>query len=255
MATTIWIGNIHFGNTTISVKLHTAVHQNRVQFHLLHSNDGVRLRQQMICPIDKAPIPPEERVKGFQLDERNYVLIDPAELEQLEPKDSRIIEVHEFANAGEIDPVFLGRTYYLEPDGSHKSYFAFAAALKEMDAAGICTWVMRKRSYFGAVRSAGRTLRLSVLRYADEVIPAKSLDLETFSPSPKELEIGSELINRMTVRFQPEKYKNEHQEKLQNLIDQKARGAKIILLKPRHRKATEPGKLLTVLEESLKRAA
>lgn len=255
MPTTIWIGNIHFGNTDVPVKLHTAVRQNRVQFHLLHKADGVRLRQQMVCSFDKKSVPPEERVKGFQLDERNYVLIDPAELEQLEPQGSRAIEVHEFVKAAEIDPVYLEQTYYLEPNVSNKSYFALAAALTEMDAAGVCTWVMRKRAYFGIIRSAGRTLRLTVLRYADEVIPAKSLTLETFSPSEKELEIGSELINRMTVHFTPEKYQNEHQAKLQSLIEQKARGEKIILLKAKHRKATEPGKLLKVLEESLKKAA
>ncbi len=255
MPATIWIGNIHFGNTHVPVKLHAAVRRNRVQFHLLHKKDGVKLRQRMICPLDKAPIPREEQVKGFRLDEISYVLIDPAELEQLEPESSRMIKVHEFVKTKEIDSVFFAQTYYLEPDAEHTGYLALAASLKEMDAAGICTWVMRKRAYFGTIRSTGSTLRLSVLRHADEVISAKSLALETFSPSEKELEIGSELINRMTVHFQPEKYKNEHQEKLQDLIDKKARGQKIILIKLRPRKATGPGRLLAVLQESLKKAA
>src|SRR5664279_6427719 len=89
MASTLWIGNIQFGAIIIPVKLHTAVSQNRVQFHLLHKTDRVRLRQQMVCKFDKAPVPAEEQVKGFQVDERKYVLIDPDELERLEPEAGR----------------------------------------------------------------------------------------------------------------------------------------------------------------------
>ena len=255
MAGTIWIGNIHFGDTNVPVKLHTAVSQNRVQFHLFHKTDRVKLRQQMICAYEKAPIPAEEQVKGFQVDETEYILIDPEELEQTEPETDRSIDVHEFVKTGEIDPVFLERTYYLEPDSSLKSYLALAEAMKEMNTDGICTWAMRKRSYLGALHSAGYTLRLNVLRYADEVLSAQSLGLETFSPSAKEIETGSELINRMAVHFQPQKYKNEHVKKLLALIEKKARGEKIALLKPRHLKTTKPGKLLEALQESLKRAA
>ena len=124
-----------------------------------------------------------------------------------------------------------------------------------MEVAGICTWTMRKRSYLGALQASGKTLRLHILRYADEVISVKSLDLQKFSFSEKELEIGSELINRLTVPFQPQKFANEHQIKLQNLIDQKARGEKIALLRPRRLKPTAPDKLLQALEASLQKVA
>ena len=96
-----------------------------------------------------------------------------------------------------------------------------------MEVEGICTWTMRKRSYLGALQASGKILRLQTLRYADEVISVKSLELQEFSLSEKELEIGSDLINQLTVPFQPQKFANEHQKKLQNLIDQKARGEKI----------------------------
>ena len=252
MPTTIWIGNLHFAGTIVPVKLHTAVSQDRVQFHLLHRTDGARLRQQLVCAYEKKPVPAGEQVKGFGLGERKYVLIDPEELERAEPESSRLIEVHEFARAGEIDPVFLERTYFLEPEASDKSYHALAAALKDLNAEGVCTWTMRKRSYLGALRSTGKTLRLGVLRYADEVIPARSLGLEAAAASGKELEIGTQLIDRLTVRFQPQKYKDEHQKKLRALIEKKARGEKLTSLKPRHVRPTEGEKLLAALEESLK---
>jgi len=255
MAQTIWIGNITFKDINVSVKLHTAVSQNRIQFHLLHKNDRVKLRQQMICKFDKTPVTSAEQVKGFQVDERKYLLIDPKELEETEPENSRIINVHEFVKINEIDPVFIERTYYLESNQSNQSYSTLAAALKELEVQGICTWAMRKRAYLGALRSTGKTLRLNVLRFADEIIQAKSLGLEAFSVSEKELDIASELISKLTVNFQPEKYTNEHQKKLQDLIDKKVRGEKIILLKPKHLKSTESGKLLEVLQESLKKAS
>ena len=252
---TIWKGYIHFGNTDVPVKLHTAVKEDRIQFHLLHQRDQVRLHQQMICAYEKVTVPLEEQAKGFELEDGKYILVDPLEIEQTEPESSRMIEVHEFVETEQIDPIFLERVYYLEPDTALKGYNALVEALKEMEVTGICTWTMRKRSYLGALQATGKTLRLNTLRYADEVIPVKSLDLQKFSLSEKELKIGSDLINQLTVPFQPQKFANEHQKKLQNLIDRKARGEKIVLLRPRRLKPTAPDKLLQALEASLKKVA
>jgi DNA end-binding protein Ku len=255
MASTLWIGNIQFADISVPVKLHAAVSQNRVQFHLLHKTDHARLRQQMVCKFDKTPVPAAEQVKGFQVDERKYILMDPEELEQAEPESSRTIDIHEFVNTGAIDPVFIEHVYYLEPDASNKSYGALAEALQEMNAQGICTWVMRKRAHFGAIQSAGKILRLNVLRYTDEIVPAESLGLESFELSEKEVSIGSELINKLTVKFKPEKYTDEHQKKLRDMIHKKALGHKIVIFTPKHHKPTSPDKLLEALEKSLKKAA
>ena len=252
---TIWKGYIHLGDTDVPVKLHTAVKENQIQFHLLHQRDRVKLQQQMICAYEKVPVPRAEQAKGFEVEDRKYILVDPLELEQTEPEGSQMIEVHEFVKPEQIDPIFLERVYYLEPDTLLKGYNALVGALQEMEVEGICTWTMRKRSYLGALQASGKTLRLNILRYADEVIAVKSLDLQKFSFSEKELEIGSELINRLTVPFQPQKFANEHQIKLQNLLDQKARGEKIVLLRARRLKATAPDKLLEALEASLKQVA
>lgn len=252
---TIWKGYIHFGAVDVPVKLHTAVREERIQFHLLHKRDRVKLRQQMICAYEKVPVPAEEQAKGFELEDRKYILVDPEELEQAEVESSRLIEVHEFVKTGQIDPVFLERVYYLEPEAPMRGYNALVGVLKEMGVEGICTWTMRKRSYLGALQAGGKTLRLITLRYADEVISVKSLGLQKFSLSEKELKIGSELINQLTAPFQPGKFENEHQKKLQNLIEKKARGGKIALLRPRRLKPTEPDKLLQALEASLKKVA
>ena len=255
---TVWKGYIHFGDTDVPVKLHTAVKEERIQFHLLHRRDRVRLRQQMVCAYEKKPVPSEEQCKGFEVEEGKYVIVDPADLEKTVPESSRTIEVHEFVKTGQIDPIFLDRLYYLEADASDiqgKGFNALVKALKELDVAGICTWVMRKRSYFGALQVRGKLLRLSTLRYADEVVPVKSLDLPDLSLSEKELKIGSELIEKLTAPFEPGKFENEHQKKLQNMIEKKARGEKVVLLRPKRLKPTKSDQLLRALEASLKKAA
>jgi DNA end-binding protein Ku len=252
---TIWKGIIHFGDTDVPVKLHSAVKEERIQFHLLHEPDQVRVRQQLICALDKQPVPAEEQFKGFEVGEGKYILLDPEELEQTVPESDRKIEVHEFVKTTQIDPHFLDRVYYLEPDVQAKGYASLAAALNELDVSGICTWTMRKRSYFGALQARGKVLRLNTLRYADEVVSARSLDLQKVPLTEKELTIGSELIEKLTAPFEPRKFENEHQKKLQEMIDKKARGENIVVVAPRRLKPTEPDNLLQVLEASLKKAA
>ena len=252
---TIWKGHIHFRGIDVPVKLHAGVREERIQFHLLHRRDHVRLQQQMVCAHEKVPVPAEEQARGFELEEGKYILVDPDELEKTDPRESRLIEVREFVKSEQIDPVYLEKVYCLEPDLHPKGYQALTEAMVKMDVEGICTWTMRKRSYFGALQARGRILRLTTLRHADEVIPVESLELPDIPLSEKELAIGAELIRQLTAPFQPQKFENEHQKKLRQLIDRKVRGEKIVLLRPRRLKPTESGKLLQALEASLKKVA
>jgi len=255
---TLWKGYVHFGDTDVPVKLHSAVREERIQFHLLHKGDQVKLRQQMICAYEKQPVPTEEQSKGFEVEAGKYILVDPEELEQTNPESSRMIEVHEFVKNAQIDPIFHDRVYYLEPDIAGiqgKGYDGLVKALKEMDVAGICTWIMRKRSYFGALQASGKILRLNTLRFADEIVPVEALGLQGVPLSEKELKIGGDLINQLTAPFEPRKFENEHQKKLQDMIEKKARGEKIAVLAPKRLKPTESDQLLQVLEASLKKAA
>ncbi len=255
---TIWKGYIHFGDIDVPVKIHSAVKEERVQFHLLHNRDQVRLRQQMVCAMEKKPVPAEEQVKGFEVEEGKYIIMEPEELEQTVPESNRMIEVHEFVKSEQIDPLFVDRVYYLEPDVAtvqSKGYSALIKLLNDMGVEGICTWTMRKRSYFGALQAGGGVLRLKTLHYADEVIPVRSLGLGEVPLSDKELRVGTELIKQLTGSFEPGKFENEHQKKLEQMIEKKARGEHIAVMPPRRLKPTESDQLLQVLEASLKKAA
>jgi DNA end-binding protein Ku len=251
----IWKGNIHFGETDVPVKLHAAVREERIQFHLLHRSDQVRLRQLMICAYEKKPVPAEAQTKGFEVEDGKFIIVGPEELELTAPESSRMIEVHEFVKTEQIDPVFLDRVYYLEPDTFLGGYSELVEALKEMAVAGLCTWTMRKRSYFGALQASGKVLRLNTLRYADELISVDSLGLQDIAVSEKELKIGSDLINQLAAPFQPQKFENEHQKKLQQLIEKKARGETIAVQRPRLLQPTASDQLLQALEASLKKVA
>jgi len=251
----IWKGSINFGDINLPVKLHAAVKEERIQFHLLHKRDKAKLHQQMVCAFDQEPVPVEEQVKGFELEGGKYIIVDQAELEQADPESSRMVEVHDFTKTAEIDPLCFERLYYLEPDANVKGYNVLAGAMEKLDVSGICTWVMRKRSYLGALQARGNMLRLTTLRYVDEIIAASSLELKALALTEKELKIGMELINQLTVPFEPQKFTNEHQKKLQMLIDKKARGEKIAILRPRRLKPTSSDKLLQALEASLKKVA
>jgi DNA end-binding protein Ku len=251
----IWKGEIRFGKVDVPVRLRSAVREERIEFHLLHKRDRARLRQQMICSADGKPVPAEEQVKGFEVEENKYLLVDPDELEQAAPESSRAIEVHEFVPAGRIDPLFLDRAYYLEPDAGPEGYAALRAVLRELDVEGVCTWTMRKRSYLGALRLGGGVLRLHTLRHADEVLQAAALELPEIALSEKELTIAAELIGRLAASFEPAKFRDEHQAKLRGLIERKARGEKIVAVRPRRLKPTGDSQLLKALEASLKKVA
>lgn len=253
--TTIWKGSIRFGETSVAVKLHAAVREERIRFHLLHQSDGVRLHQQMICALEQTPVPPEEQIKGYEVEAGKYLLVDPEELEQTTPERSRTIEVHEFVPRARIDPLFRARTYYLEADILATGYRELAEVLEELDVAGLCTWTMRKRAYFGAVQAWGGLLRLATLRYADEVVATSALGLQELPLAEKELRIGRELIQQLTAPFAPQKFINEHEQKLHQLIEKKARGEKLVLLKPRQLSPTAPDQLLETLVASLKKVA
>lgn len=249
----IWKGRIHFGKYDIPVKLHTAVREQRIQFRLLHSNDQTRLTQQMVCAYEHIPVPREEQVRGFELEDGKFVIVDDQEFAKIEPEESRMIEVHEFVRSGDIDPLYFERTYYLGPDDPGKEYGILASALSDTGMEGLCTFIMRKRSYFGSLKARGRMIMLTTLRYADEVIAESSLDLPRAKLSERELKVGADLVRALTGAFQPDKFENEHQIRLQDMIARKAAGEKVSILRPKKKKATTPDRLLETLEASLKK--
>lgn len=251
----IWKGNVHFQDINIPVKLHITVREQKVQFDLLHKHDKVRLKQQMVCAYEQVPVSASEIIKGYEFEPGKYVLFDKDVIAGTEPESNRTIEIHEFVKSQEIDPMFRDRSYYLEPEAENNTFLSFTKAMAEMDVEAICTWTMRKRSYFGSLQAYGTSMRLNTMRYADEIVSASSLNLPHADTSEREEQIGIQLINQMSAAFQPDKYESDHQKKLQDMIDRKTRGEQITILRPKRIKATTPDTLLDTLKASLRKVA
>ncbi len=248
----IWKGRIKFDNADIPVKLYSAVSDIRSHSHLLHDQDQQRLEQKLVCIAQDQVIDRSETVKGYEISKNEYVLVEPEELERFEPQKSTTIEIDAFIDAEKIDPRYIERTYYLGPDKSDQMYVNLFESLKKTGLAGVCSWAMRKKIYFGIVTASADVIDLIVHRHSDEVIPEDSFDLDQVSISAKEKDIAEKIVLELVGEFKPDEYHDEYQEKLKTLIDKKARGEKVKMPVLKKRKETSDKDLLPALQKSFK---
>jgi DNA end-binding protein Ku len=251
MARAIWKAAVRFGPVSVPVKLYPAVVDTRVHSHLVHDADHQRLEQRMVCPEEDVVVDRAETVKGYEIADHEYVVVHPGELDILEPEASREIEVVEFVDASRVDPRYLDRTYFLGPDDDEQTYANLAAGLEQTRLAGMCRWVMREKAYIGVLESRDGLLRLITHRYADEIVPADSLEIRRAEPSLREKTIARRLVEELKEPFQPEQYQDEYEARLQSLVEQKARGREVALPRPRKPEPTREEELTSVLERSL----
>lgn len=250
----IWKGVVTFGKIRVPVKLYSAVESVQVSFHLLHATDKVRLRQQLVCELEKEPVPDEEIVKGLEIGEHEYVLVEPGELAELEPESDRNIEVLGFTDAATIDPRYYDRPYHLAPDGEEHKYAALAEAIHRSGKVAVCHWTFRKRSYNGVIRAQEGALEVTTLRNADEVTAVGELDLPQVDLTQKELKTARYLIQELSDKFEPIRYHNEFREQLRDLVKTKAEGGEIEAREVPAPEPTESKDLMKLLEASLKEA-
>jgi DNA end-binding protein Ku len=250
----IFKGVIRTGDVDVPVKLHSAVREERVHFHLLHEKDHVRLEQRMYCSKEDEPVDPDDRVRGYEVRKGQYVVLDPEEIKAARPETDRAMEILHFVDEDEIDPRLYDRPYYLSPDGEEKPYALLARALNETDRVGICRWAMRGKSYLGLLKPLDDLLLLVTLRHAHEVVDTGSLDLEHPEVKEKELEMAGDLIDELTSDFDPSEYRDEHQQRLMELIEKKAKGEEPEVEEAEAREATRPSELQEKLEASLEEA-
>lgn len=239
-ARAIWKGVISFGAAEVPVKLYSAVTDKSIHFRLLHEKDLAPVRQQMVDPESGDPVPPEEISKAYPTSRSRLVLLEEEDLEKVEPKPSREIEVTRFVDPEQIDHRWYERPYYLGPDGSTAAYFALAKALSGKGREGVARWVMRNRSYIGALRAEGEHLMLITLRNAEEVIVADQLappagrDL-----SKREIQMAGQLVESLSGKFDPTDYRDEYRDRVLELIATKGRGERVKVRKFRPRPAEE----------------
>ena len=254
MARSIWGGAISFGLVNVPVKLFTAVRKKDVRFHQLHATDGGRIQQKRVCSLDGQEVPYEEIAKGYDLGGDQYVVIDPSELEELDPESTHTIDIEDFVHLDQIDPLFFDSSYYVVPDerGS-KPYRLLLEAMRESGKVGIAKVVMRTKQYLVAIRPLGDALVMSTMNFSDEVVPQEELDGlpgQTQDVSDRELTMANQLIETLTTDFDPHKYEDTYRERVLELIERKAEGEEAVA-----QPAAEPRRpvvdLMAALEASL----
>jgi DNA end-binding protein Ku len=236
MARPLWTGAISFGLVNVPVKMFTAVRQKEVHFHMLHEKDGARIQQRRVCSLEDKEVPYEEVVKGYEIHKGEYVAVTKQELAKLDPEASKTIDIEDFVSLGEIDPAFYEHTYYLVPDkAGKKAYGLLLHAMETAGKVGIARMVMRSKQYLAAVRPMEGVLALSTMLYADELVPRDELeDLPKTAekPKPQELKLAEQLIESLSRKFEPERYKDDHREKVLELLEQKAAGKELVFEEP-----------------------
>lgn len=237
MSRPCWVGSLSFGLIHVPVRLYPAVEPRRVKFHLLHDADGGRIQQKRVCSADGEEVPYEHVVKGYELKPGHYVEVTRSELEAFDPKSSRTIELEDFVELKEIDPLFYAATYHLVPEvEAERQYALLVEALGRSGRVGIGHLVMRHKGHLCAVRPFGQGLALSTLYYADERVSQDTLpELAVLGqrPSEQEVEMVLRLIESHSTSFEPRRYHDAHRQRLLTFLERRARAqAKIAEAEP-----------------------
>jgi DNA end-binding protein Ku len=243
----IWKGRLLVGKSDLGVKLYSAVEDRTIHFHLLHAKDHAPVQQHIVRKDTGEDVPKDEMRKAFATDRSTAVILQPPELEKLEPRESRDIQVCRFVAPALLGDQWYDRPYYLGPDGDDADYFALAAALERKNMVGIARWVMRKKRYLGAVSTVNGYLMMVTLRRADQVLSFSGVEpAKAATPSANEMKLAQQLVASITSDFEPELWQNEYRQRLCKLIEAKSRGEKLERVRPKKRPAQKS------LAESLK---
>ena len=253
----MWSGAISFGLVNVPIKLYSAVSKKTVRFHQLNGETGNRIAQKRTDSVTGDEVAYENLVKGYELTKDSYVLINPDELDALDPEKSRTIDIEDFVEMSEIDPIYYDHPYYLVPDkGATKAYGLLLNAMQESGRVAIARVVLRSKEQLVAIRPGqdGTVLMMETMIFANEVVPKEDIDglpgEEELKVSEREVQMAQQLIESLVTDFEPARYKDEYREKVLELIEAKAAGAEIVS-QPEAPTPTAVPDLMAALEASL----
>jgi DNA end-binding protein Ku len=255
MPRSIWTGAISFGLVTVPVKLYSAVQRKSVRFNQLSAKTGARIQMKRVDPTTGDEVPYEDLVKGYELSPDRYVVIEPEELDALDPKATKTIDILDFVELADIDPIFYDHPYYLAPGaGGAKPYRLLLDAMRETGKVAIAKVVIRSKESLVALRPVGDVLEMATLLFADEVVDPARLDeipaAEDVDTNDRELTIAKQLVESLATEWEPEKYHDEYRERVLELIERKAAGEEIAVA-PAQEEAQPMPDLMSALKASL----
>ncbi|MBP1748891.1 MAG: Ku domain protein [Deltaproteobacteria bacterium] len=250
----LWTGTISFSLVAIPVQLVTAVTASRISFRMLHAKDYSPLSRRMFCPVEERIVPSNEIVRGFEIGPDKYIVITGEELESVSPGRSRAIEITDFIDISDVDPVYYGRPYYLVPaKGGEKAYSLLVEVMRETSRAGVAKFVFGEREYLVLVKPTGQTLLLITLHYNDEIVSEEGILSEKTGPSSQGRNEMIKLIKSMRSAFKPERYTNERKKKIVGLLEKKAKKQTVESPITAEEVLEGPEDLISVLQESVRK--
>jgi DNA end-binding protein Ku len=257
MARAIWSGSISFGLLNVPVKLYSAVAHRGISLREIRESDSARIRHRRVAEGTDEEVPYDKIIKAFEITKDRYVPITKDEMASLDPKKTRAIDVQDFVEIAEIDPIYFDSPYYLGPaEGAEKAYSLLAQAMEASGKVAIARFVFRNKEHLAAIRPGDGVLTLTTMRFADEVVPPSELEdvLPTEKPkvAKREVEMAEQLIDSLTRGFDPSAYRDEYREELLAMIERKAAGEEVVAApEGEEREATKAPDLMAALEESI----
>jgi DNA end-binding protein Ku len=256
MARSIWSGSISFGLLNVPVKLYSAVARRSIALREIRESDSARIKHRRFAEGTDEEVPYEEIIRAYEITPGQYVPLTKDELGALAPEKSRAIEVRDFVDIEEIDPMYFDSPYYLGPGaGAERAYSLLASAMESSGKAAIARFVLRNKEHLAAIRASGGVLTLTTMRFADEVVPPSELEdafpEEQGKVAKKEQQMAEQLIDSLSTKFDPDSYRDEYREQLLALIERKAEGKEIVAPEAEEPEATRAPDLMAALEQSI----
>jgi len=258
MANSIWSGSISFGLVSVPVKLFSAVQGKTVRFHQLHKADHARIEQKRVSSATGKEVAYKDIVKGYELAPERYVVIEPDELASLGASGTRTIDIEDFVDLADIDPIYYDHAYYMAPanDAAEKPYHLLLDALADCGKVAIARVVLRSKEHLVAIRPMGTVLGMATMNFADEIVSPEQLPgLSGDAPelSKREREMANQLVSSLASKFDPGKYHDSYREAVLDLIERKADGQEIAVEPAAPRQTVVPD-LMAALKASLEEA-
>jgi DNA end-binding protein Ku len=257
MPRSMWTGSLSFGLVNVPVKVEAAVRDRDLHFRQIHEKDGAPIETQRWCSEEDVEVPYDEITHGYELDDGSQVVISDLELQAIEPRRTRTIDIEQFVELADVDPMYFDHPYWLVPasddDGAARAYRLLTEVMGQTDRAALGRFVMRAKEYLAIIRERDGALALSTMRFADEVRDPKDVEAATqkaHKPAKKELDAAVAVIEALTCEWEPDKHKDRYRNRLRKVVDRKRKGETISA--PDADKAPEPGPdLMAALEQTL----
>jgi len=229
VATSVWKGHLTFGLVSLPVRLFSAARAESVSFNLLHKSDNSRIKQVTYCQAEDKPVPRSDLVKGYEYEKGHYVVIEDEDIKKVAPKTAKVMEILEFVESKDIDPVYLESSYYMAPEaGGEKAYALLFEALRKSGYSGVAKIAMHNREHIVILRPGDKGILLHTMYFTNEVRKVDEFRTDLDLVKEKELALATHLIDALSAKFEPEKYSDTYRDNLLAMIDQKISGQKVV---------------------------